>query len=316
MTSKIVSKRLLITGATGFIGRHLVKNLLTQEVELLAMGTSAPQLLTNSQAKRVTFLPCDFADADSIRYHHDVLQHIDSVVHVGGYFLRSSNPGEDNLMQSVKVNIEGTSHLLRYLPTTLSCFCYISTIDVYGQTVFVPVSENHPTRPASYYGVSKLATEGLLRVYSDRTGVPVTVLRLSQVYGPGDTSGKAIPNFIRAALRGEPPTIYGDGSDMRDYVYVDDVIDSVLSALTRQVTGTFNISGGKGHFLNEVVTTILQLLNSSLTPVYQPRALPASHIILDITRAREQLGYTPKITLAEGLRRAIAWFQDDQNAQH
>lgn len=310
-----MSKRILITGATGFIGRCLMEGLFTQEVELIVMGRSVPRFLKSKRSKRVIFLPCDFADADSIHRHHDELQHIDAVVHVGGFVLRSSNPDDDDLMQSIRVNIEGTAHLLKHLPTTLLCFCYTSTIDVYGQPVSVPINESHPTRPTSYYGVSKLATEALLRVYADRTGVPVTVLRLPQVYGPGDTSAKAIPNFIRSVLQGNPPVVYGDGSDVRDYIYVDDAVDTVLNALARQVNGTFNISGGKGCSIREVVMTILRLAKSSLTPKWQPRARLASHIIVDITHASEQLRYTPKVMLEEGLRRTITWFRYVQNAQ-
>jgi UDP-glucose 4-epimerase len=188
----------------------------------------------------------------------------------------------------------------------------VSTVDVYGPPQFLPLNEEHPTRPASFYGASKLAAEMLLRVFGERAAVPVTVLRLAQVYGPGDTSRKAIPNFIRSALRGDAIVIQGDGSDERDYVFVDDVVIAIELALTRHASGTFNIAGGHACSIRDVVTAIARLTGNTKTLVWERRATPATRQALDISAAEQHLDYRPRVNLEEGLRHTVAWFR--QNA--
>jgi UDP-glucose 4-epimerase len=297
---------ILVTGATGFIGGRLVPRLLERGWHVLALGRTAPRMAG------VTFLPGDFHDAEKmLRDHHAALQRVDAVVHLGGFVLHSSRPEDDDSLSSRCLNIEATTHLLRHLPSTLSCLCYTSTVDVYGPPAALPVTEDHPTLPVSSYGRSKLATEHLLQDYRTHTGLPVAILRLSQVFGPGDTSAKAIPNFIRAALRGEPLPVQGDGSDVRDYVYVDDVVAAILQALEQRANGVFNIACGEGHSIREVVTTILRAGNFPAQPQWQLPRRPPSRFVFDIARARERLGYVPRVTLEEGLRWTVAWFRDE-----
>ena len=165
--------------------------------------------------------------------------------------------------------------------------------------------EDHPLCPATFYGASKAAAEALLDVWSRRSGVPATALRFTQVYGPGDTSAKAIPNFIDACLRGERPPVRGSGEEVRDYVYVDDAVAAILAALDRRATGPFNVASGSGVSMRDVLAAIQRLTGWAGDPGWVPSEWPASQIVLDIGKARAGLGYNPRVGLEEGLRRAV-----------
>lgn len=298
---------ILLTGASGFIGRHLLRHLARLSAKVIVACRTTSSLLPE---RAVKFLPYDLGDADSFKLHHDILQRVSAVVHLGGFMLHSSDPSDDDPVLAMKLNAEGTAHLLQYLPATLTCFCLVSTIDVYGPPQTLPIAEDHPTCPATYYGASKLAAEKLLDVWSQRTGVPVTVLRLSQVYGPGDTSNKVIPSFIRSILGGGMPVLIGDGSDVRDYVFVEDVIRAMISALTRCHSGILNVATGRSHTIGEVTSTILRLSGNRHNLISRPSTRPATHIVINIERAKARLGYEPEITLEEGLYRTLSWHRN------
>jgi UDP-glucose 4-epimerase len=295
----------LVTGATGFVGGALLRRLCELDVEVVALGRSAPR-----DAGRVTFLACDLARPETVLRHRDALGDVDAVVHLGGAILRSSDPAADEMAHTLRVNVEGTAHLVAALPAPPGCFCYTSTLDVYGPPRALPVDEEHPTRPATHYAASKLAAEHVLAVWARRTGTPLAVLRLSQVYGPGDTSAKAIPSFVRACLRGEAPRVHGDGSDTRDWVYVDDVVEALLLAVRRRAAGTYNIAGGHGSSVREVLAAVGRLSGARVAPAWEPASRPATHVVLDVRRAHADLGWAPRVPLEEGLRRTVGWFRD------
>jgi UDP-glucose 4-epimerase len=205
----------------------------------------------------------------------------------------------------VRVNVAGTARLLAALPPSLGGFCFASTLDVYGPPRDCPVREDHPLAPVTHYAASKVAAEALLDAWSGRHGVPLAVLRLAHVYGPGDPSAKAIPSFLGACLRGERPTVRGDGSDVRDYVYVEDAADAVVQALERRAAGTFNVASGAGVSIRELLAAVRLATGSSVEPRWLPAARAASRVVLDPGRARVALGWEPRIGLAEGLRRTV-----------
>jgi len=298
-------RRIVVTGATGFIGGALLRRLRDLEADVVCLGRSAPP-----SAGPVTFLPADLAQPETLARHRDALRGVDALVHLGGAILRSSDLAADEMARALRVNVEGTARLLEALPAPPGHVCYTSTLDVYGPPDSLPIGEDHPTRPATFYAVSKLAAEHLLGVWAERTGTPLAVLRLSQVYGPGDTSAKAIPTFVRTYLRGEVPRIRGDGSDTRDWVYVDDVVDALEATIRRRATGTFNVAGGAGCSIREMLGLVRRLTAARAEPVWEPAPRPPTHVVLDIGRARAAFGYDPRVPLKEGLRRTVDWSRD------
>jgi len=292
----------LVTGATGFVGGALLRRL--EGRPLIVLGRTPPA------ARGVTFLPADLAEPETIARHRDALGGVAAVVHLGAAMLRSSDPAADEMPHTLRVNVEGTARLLAALPSPLAAFCYASSVDVYGPPSTLPIGEDHPVRPASFYAVSKLATEHLLDVWAGRTGTPLAMLRLSQVYGPGDTSAKAIPSFVRAVLAGTVPRLAGNGGDTRDWVYVDDAVEAIVAALDRRARGTFNVAGGRGTSVREMLAIVQRLAGAPVDAAWPPARRPAMRIEIDVARARAELGWAPRVALDEGLRRTIAWFRD------
>jgi UDP-glucose 4-epimerase len=291
----------LVTGATGFVGSAVLTKLQQLGHAVITLGRTAPR-----EPGPLVHLPADLDEPATILAHRHDLQSVELAAHIGGEVLRTGDPAADDMVRAMRTNVLGTAHLLAALPPSLCSLCYTSSLDVYRPTHVRPVSEDDPPGPVTYYGASKLAAESLLRVWSVRQGIPLAVLRLSQVYGPGDSSAKAIPNFLRACLGGDPPVLRGDGSDLRDYLYVDDAAAAVVRALERRATGIFNIASGVGTSISDLLAAVRLAAHSSIEPTWLPATRSPSTMVLDVRRARAVLGWEPQVTLAEGLERTAA----------
>ncbi len=332
--------RILLTGATGFVGGAVLARLRRQGHEVVSLGRSAPAGLPGEHLH----LAADLGDPPSILRHREALRGMELVAHLGGAVLRAGGgpaagspaAGDEEQARAVRVNVEGTAHLLSVLPAGIAGFCYASTLDVYGAGEplaargFAPdtsgapplpplpplaraplaeaipaLTEDHPARPATPYAASKLAAETLLGAWSARAGVPLAILRLSHVYGPGDTSAKAIPAFLAACRRGERPVVRG-GADVRDYLYVDDAAAAVTRALELRAAGTFNIAAGRGTSIRDLLAAVQAATGTGAAADWQPAVRPPTALVLDVARARAVLGWQPQVGLAEGLRRTVA----------
>ncbi len=185
---------------------------------------------------------------------------------------------------------------------------FASSSSVYGQ-ITGAVDEDSPTRPFSPYGVTKLAAEALARAYSQNFGMPVTSLRLFTVYGPRQRPDMAIERLIRCALAGEPFTVYGDGSQVRAYTFVDDVVDAAIAAVGADTEpgSVFNISGGTSCSLNEVIAVVGEATGRPVRVVHEA-ASPGDVERTDavVQRALDWLGWKPQTSLAEGIDRQVA----------
>lgn len=289
-------RTVLVTGAGGFIGRPLVTSLLAAGYAI-AIVARAPRHGPNHP--RLTIVPWDLLDAQP---SPEPLRGIEVAVH-----LAARIPGSDwTPADRFAANVTMTTNLLRRL-VDVRHVIFGSTIDVYGRPQTLPIREDAPTEPLTAYAVSKLRSEDRLRTLSRERGFALMVLRLSQVYGPGDRSAKLIPQVIEALLRGRPPVIYGDGSDLRDYAYVDDVVRAVALALPRWNSGVFNVSSGHPTPIARVVEILSALAGGTIQPVHVDRRGEKFDLALDISRIRGALGFTPRTTLEEGLRRQYEW---------
>jgi UDP-glucose 4-epimerase len=295
----------LVTGGAGFIGSHLTR-------VLLAQGTRVTVLDNLSVGRRETmpdaarFVCGDVRDAAALA---DALTGVDCVFHLAAQVtIRGSF---DRFYEDLDTNVMGTAHLLRAIDASqVRWFVLASSMAVYADAENPkPIPESHPTKPLSPYGVGKLAAEGVCQQVCEARGVPFTALRYFNTFGPGQTYTPyvgVITIFVTRLLRGEPPVIFGDGEQQRDFIHVDDIVAGTIAALGRR-PGIYNLGTGRGTSLKALARMITRRLKPSVEPVLAPpQAGELRFSVADITAAREALGFAPTRTLNDDLDMVIA----------
>lgn len=286
-------RRALVTGGAGFIGRNLV-------AALLRRGHSVTVLDDLSVGRadclppEVRFVEGDVRDPVKLAEAFEGARH---VFHLAAVV--SVRASIDGFVRDADVNLLGTLRLIEAMRGRgVEKAVLASSMAVYADGAAAPIREDHPTSPASPYGVAKLAAERYWHLLCPRLGVEHTVLRYFNTYGPGQTPTPyvgVITHFADRILRGEPPVIYGDGEQRRDFVHVEDVVAATMAVLDHDVAGrTINVGTGSGTTVNEVANGLLALLSSELVPRYAP-AVPGElrDAVADVDAARRLLGYRP-----------------------
>jgi len=304
---ELANRNILITGGTGFIGSRVVEKLKRDNVDLIILSRSKQ----GKEATNIEYILCDLSSEKSLMAIKDRIQNVSYVLHMAAMMPKSSF--QDELEENVKQNLLVTFNLLKYLPSHIKGFVYTSSIDVYGEPTYNPIDENHPTNPLTYYGASKLAAEKFLNIFLKSREIPLAILRYSQVYGLGEPKIKVIPVFIDKIVKGESPIIFGDGSDVRDYVYIDDVVNATVLSLSKKTNGIFNIGSGKGYSVKEVLDIIIDILGKDIKPIYKPRIRKTYTSIFNITLAKKRLSYSPSTTIKKGLKKQIEFAQEERN---
>jgi UDP-glucose 4-epimerase len=304
--------RCLILGGGGFIGSFLVDRLLAlgHEVRIFERPRVLPYRAFG-RGERVEWCVGDFqsaADVGAAVEGRNVVFHLVSTT-----LPKNSN---DDPIYDVETNLVGT---LRLLAAAVRCavkkVVFISSGGtVYGIPDRIPVSEDHRTEPLVSYGIAKLAIEKYLHLYWCMHGLDYRVLRVSNPFGERqrvDTAQGAVAVFLSRALEGKPIEIWGDGSVTRDYVYIADVVDAFVMAMNHDgEPRVFNIGSGEGRSLNELLTTMEQLLGRSVERRYLPaRKFDVPANVLDIRRAREVLCWRPQVAFRDGLDRTLDWMR-------
>jgi nucleoside-diphosphate-sugar epimerase len=302
--------RVLVTGGGGFIGSHLVERLLGEghEVRLL-------ESFVTGQRENVAHLESAElieGDVQSFERVHNASRGCEVVLHQAAL---PSVPRSitDPLMTNV-VNVTGTLNvLLAARDNGVRRVVYASSSSVYGSNDSMPKVETLQPRPISPYAVSKLAAEGYCRAFSHVYGLESVVLRYFNVFGPRQNPrsqySAVVPTFVAAALEGRRPVIFGDGEQSRDFTFVDNVVDAnVLAMKSDRAAGElFNVACGVSFTLNEMVRTLGEIVGAELSPHYAPaRKGDVEQSRADIRRAQSLLGYRPRISFADGLRRTVA----------
>jgi UDP-glucose 4-epimerase len=231
---------------------------------------------------------------------------VDCLVHLAAYVPKSMRNDDGN--KSIETSIKGTYNLLNDFRSKVKKIVFASTLEVYGLPITSPIDETHPTCPLTYYGASKLAAENYISVFSRDNEVKNIILRFSSIYGPGEIYDRAIPNFIKAVIRGEPPIIYGDGSDVRDYLYIEDAVRAIILAIQRDRLGIYNIASGEGISIREIAEKIIRISGKSLKIVFLPRERPLTRIVFDISKASKELSFSPRTSIDEGLAKEFKWY--------
>jgi UDP-glucose 4-epimerase len=300
----------VVLGGAGFLGSHLTEALLAAGRPVRVFDRKNADLRKLEHlGSGWTFLGGDFVNEADQR---DALRGAGTVFHLVSTTLPATSAM--NPVYDVETNLVATLRLLDLaVETGVRRVVFVSSGGtVYGLPRAVPIPEDHPTDPLVAYGVVKLAIEKYLRLYHRHRGLPHRILRLSNPYGPRqDPEGMqgAASVFLGRVHAGLPIEIWGDGSVVRDYLYVEDAVAGILAAEgTEGTEGTYNIASGRGVSLNELLTAIAQATGRNVEVRYLPsRPFDVPVNVLSIEKARRELGWEPRVGLAEGLRRTWAW---------
>lgn len=307
--------RILITGAAGFVGIHLMATL-AQKHEVFGIDNFKhnvdPKILAEPykiQYERIKYADCavNFETASSFK-DLDAIIHLAAIINV--------DYSVEEPWQSLFNNIVGTLNVVETCRKWDLDMIHASTCEVYGSNISLklPQSENHPLRPFSPYGASKLAGEKICESYTDTYGMKINILRPFNIFGSYQREisyGAAIAIFTNRVLSGDPPQIFGDGEQTRDYTYVPDIIQAYEIALEKDFGGTpVNFGSGQEVTINYLANLICELCGrSDLIPEHvAPRVKELRRSWCDVTRSY-QFGYKPQYSLEQGLKEYVEWIK-------
>jgi nucleoside-diphosphate-sugar epimerase len=309
-------EKFLVTGGAGFIGSNICKRLVSQGCFVRVVDN----LLTGKKSNldgvmdKIEFVQADMGDSQVAQ---SAMKEIDVVLHQGA--LPSVPRSVDDPAATHRHCVDATfTLLLAARDAGIKRFVYAASSSAYGDTPTLPKIETMPPSPLSPYAVGKLVGEYYCSVFSEVFGLETVSLRYFNVFGPQQdpTSqyAAAIPAFVTAILKDEPPTIYGDGEQSRDFTYVDNVVDAnLLAARAERTKGeVINIACGRAVTINEIIDMINNLLGKNVKPQYTaPRPGDVKHSLADITAAQKLIGFEPAVSFHDGLQRAIDWYRDN-----
>lgn len=311
MSAERTLKRVLVTGAAGFIGSHVVDRLLSDGVEVIGVDSFVPYYPRELKEANISAVLANQAftfherdlRTDSI---DDLLDGVDTVIN------EAATAGLDLSWVDVALyfscNVLALDRLIKAISARRGIrLVHVSTSSVYGE--HASGDEQLPTRPISPYGVSKLAAEHLLRAYARRADVDYVVLRYFSVYGPRQRPDMAYHRFIEAMLRQQPITVHGDGTQSRSNTYVADCVEATLRAARMAPSGeVYNVGGGQDLALRDAISLIATAL--AVEPqihFVSPKPGDQLHTRADVSKAMSAFGYQPRVPADEGMHRQIEW---------
>jgi len=297
-------KRVLVTGGAGFIGSHLVDRLANEGCRVVVLDDLSSGSLENIRGHldsgKVRFIEGDVRGSEAVE---EAMKGADLVCHSAAVVSVPYSMREPLLTH--EVNATGTLNLLIASRNhEVERFVYLSTCAVYGEPEYLPVDEAHPTNPVSPYAASKLAAEHYCMAFQQAYGLKTVILRPFNVYGPRQNDG-VVAEFVQRVKKGDPPIIYGNGGQTRDFVYVWDAVDAIVLALKHDgiVGKVFNLGTGKATTVNELAGLLLRIFGKDLKPKREePRIGDVKQSCADIDKAEKELGYKPRFSLEKALR--------------
>ena len=310
----LAGKTVLVTGGAGFIGSHLVDVLQDSKVRVLddfSTGTEGNVAHHRGRAN-VEIIPGDVRDRQLLG---KIMQGVDVVFHLACRGVRHSI---GNPVANHEVNATGTLAVLGEARRAgVERFIHVSSSEVYGTAQYVPMDENHPTFPETVYGSAKLAGDCYARAYHRTYGFPTVVVRPFNNFGPrshheGD-SGEVIPRFAVWALNGKPPVIFGDGSQTRDFIYVEETAAWLrrVAECDALVGHTVNLGSGKETSVRELADLVYDVVgNGRIAPEFQPpRPGDVQRHFAGVERAQEILKFETRTSLREGIEKLVEYFR-------
>ena len=304
---RLPMRKVLITGGSGFLGSALARRLLNEGYHVHRLQRSAATPLGEGDHSHQG----DLGDSDQL---HGLIKECECVLHIAS----ASTPGSSTLRPAAEIeaNLRPGLQLIEAMQAFPDRpLVFISSGGtLYGDPQTNEAAEDSPLRPMSYHGASKLALETFLHAYHRQTGGAVSILRPSNLYGPGQTlrSGFGVIRTLLEHLRdGTPMTIWGDGENVRDFLYIDDMVEAVRLAMQHAAGWqVYNVGAGQGHSIHQVRQLAENISGKALVCKFEAaRPGDVRRIVLDCTRLRQQLGWQPKTSLEQGIRLTWQWLQ-------
>lgn len=296
----------LVIGGCGFVGSHVVDQLLARNMDVRVYDRR-PEAF-RAPFPQIEYVTGDLADTAQI---FEALSGVDAVIHLAS----TTVPATSNLdpVADIAGNLIPTVRLLEVMRSAgVRKIIYLSSGGtVYGVPETDPIAESHPLRPISSYGIVKVAIENYLFMEQRLHGLQHVILRASNPYGPrqGHTGIQGIiGTHLWRLSRNEPIEVWGDGSIVRDFIHVEDLAQLCVRAVEANVSGCFNAGSGKGTSISQIVDTIRQTVTGDVQPLYKPgRSYDVPRVVLDISKAGRELGWTPTLSLQEGVADTWNW---------
>ena len=316
----------LVTGCAGFIGSHLVDKLLEQRYEVIGIDcftdyyprelkeANISNALKNFSLKKKPLLKKYHKNAKFEFIEKDILDmdkfpEVDYVFHLAAQAGVRASWGKSFEIYT-RNNVEATQKLLEfYKDSDITKFVYASSSSVYGDAE-LPMKEDSLLKPVSPYGVTKLAGENLCYLYWKNYGVPTVSLRYFTVYGPRQRPDMAIHKFVRAIINEEEIAVFGDGTQTRDFTFVDDAVEATVLTVGNNLVGeVFNIGGGSRISVNELIKLLEELTGKEGRVKYvEKQKGDVRDTLADVSKAKKLLGWKPKVDISVGLKSFIEWF--------
>ncbi|MFC1951530.1 NAD-dependent epimerase/dehydratase family protein [Chloroflexota bacterium] len=301
--------RALVTGGSGFIGSHVVDKLRDKGIEVRVFDLAIP-----TYRKDIEHYQASLLDFDALRF---ALGGVDAIFHLGAIADVKDVYQEPHYAEAI--NVRGTINVLEAAKRNGSVKRVIfgSTTWVYGDTVGNILDEDTPlSGPSHIYTATKMAGEYYCQCYSRLYDLPTTILRYGIPYGPRAREGAVVPNFVKKALNGESLTIAGDGLQYRKFIYVEDLADGNVLALKEIAKNKiYNLEGKEKVSIRQIAETIQKILGKVEIKYVEGRPGDFSGKEIIANRAREELGWEPRVSFEEGVGRYIEWFKDNQKTR-
>ena len=305
-------RKFLITGGAGFVGSHMVEALLKRgaKVRVLDNFMCSSKRVLDPYRKKIELVEGDIRDPRAVK---SAMRSVDTVFHFAA--IRSVVKTVENPLLSHEVNATGALLLLEHAHRAgVGHFVFTSTSAVYGASISNFQKEEASLKPMSPYGVAKLAAENYARYYFFEKKLPTTSVRIFNVYGPRQNPESkyslVVPGILSKILSGERPVIDGSGEQTRDFIYISDILDALfrIRGNPKAFGKVYNLGSGRSVSINRIARILLKLSGSNLEPVRGPRRPgDPDRTCADITRIRTELGWRPRVSLEEGLKKTVAW---------
>jgi len=292
---------IIVTGGAGFIGSHLCEKLIRDGHRVIIIDNLSHGSLDNISPKSV-FYKLDIRD-DQLR---KIFQREKPEVVIHNAAQVDVAFAESGGQEDAEINIIGSLNLFKCAAGHCRKVIYASSAAVYGEPLKLPIDEEHPAYPLSFYGLSKLTAEKYLARCAEVGGFSFTILRYANVYGPRQTAqgeNGVVATFLDRISKGEPPVLHGNGEQPRDFVYVGDIVEANVKALDRADYQTINIGSGTACSINQLFNILTEKTNSALPTIYRKaREGDIQHSCFAIEKASRHLGWLPRYSLVEGLQ--------------